>query len=267
MKKEESFGNIFEMKIEQPPVKVSKALELIDFTPKFKSFEFSGRADRTPKPRQAKETMKLLEKIQMEVNWRKRTMDISDDEESENVSQTSEYSLIHDTKKPNKRRRDVIFKSILRECRRFFQIQLSELTGFITAKRERNDDYMYRWMEKFNIEILSKKGTFYENFYLACLLYPQDLTRSIDQFILSSDIKIDDVKTQKTKFIKIAKKTHETLYKYSHDKLEFFVKNRELAYLFCYYYENGAGLERCNPKFESEYEFIRQKCMDTLNSS
>jgi hypothetical protein len=193
-------------------------------------------------------------------------MDISDDEASEDVSQMSEYTL-NEIKKPSKRRRDVIFKSILRECRRFFQIQLSELTGFITAKRERNDDYMYRCMEKFNIEILSKQGTFIENFYLACLLYPQDLTRSIDQFILSSDTKIEDVKTQKAKFVKIAKITHETLYKYSHDKLESFVKNRELAYLFCYYYENGAGAERVNPKFENEYEFIRQKCMDTLNSS
>lgn len=68
LKKSESFGNIFELNLEKPPVPVSKALELIDFTPKFKSLEFSGRTDQTPKPRQAKETMKLLEKIQREVN-------------------------------------------------------------------------------------------------------------------------------------------------------------------------------------------------------
>jgi hypothetical protein len=68
LKKDESFRNIFELNLEKPPVPVSKALELIDFTPKFKSLEFSGRTDQTPKPRQAKETMKLLEKIQREVN-------------------------------------------------------------------------------------------------------------------------------------------------------------------------------------------------------
>lgn len=46
--------------------------------------------------------------------------------------------------KKRRRRRDVVFKRILRECRRFFQVQLSDLTGFVASKKPRKDDYIYR---------------------------------------------------------------------------------------------------------------------------
>lgn len=45
--------------------------------------------------------------------------------------------------KKRRKRRDVIFKKILRECRRFFQTKLTDLTGFISSKKARKDDYMY----------------------------------------------------------------------------------------------------------------------------
>jgi hypothetical protein len=70
-------------------------------------------------------------------------------------------------RKKRKRRRDVIFKTILRECRRYFQIQLTDLTGFISSKKPRTDEYMYKCMEKFNKQTLGMTGTFEENFYLS----------------------------------------------------------------------------------------------------
>ena len=69
--------------------------------------------------------------------------------------------------KKKRRRRDVVFKRILRECRRFFQIKLKDLTGFVASKKPRKDDHIYRCMERFNVEYLQKEGTFEENFYLA----------------------------------------------------------------------------------------------------
>jgi methionyl-tRNA synthetase len=73
---------------------------------------------------------------------RKPNLNISDIEKSECSSCQSEYTPSQNIRK-RKKRRDVLFKTILRECRRFFQIQLSNLTGFITSKRPRNDNYMY----------------------------------------------------------------------------------------------------------------------------
>lgn len=193
---------------------------------------------------------------------RKPTMDISDYEKSEYSSCQSEYTPSPHIRK-RKKRRDVLFKTILRECRRYFQIQLSNLTGFITSKRPRNDNYMYTWMKRFNIEVLGKQGTFDENFYLAWLLYPQDLSRNIDAFVKENQEK--DFKLTLKEYKSIAQKIHDTLYKYSQDKLEFFVSRTDLSFLFWYFYENGAGAEKDDPKYAEEFEYIRNKCMDMLN--
>mmetsp|Transcript_7641 Transcript_7641/g.7190 ORF Transcript_7641/g.7190 Transcript_7641/m.7190 type:complete len:119 (-) Transcript_7641:93-449(-) len=116
-------------------------------------------------------------------------------------------------------------------------------------------------MEKFNKEFLKLPGTFEQNFYLACLLYPQDLTRNIDLFIKMKK----GQKNKKAKWKDAASRVHETLYKYSHDKLDYFTSLPEIAFLFCYFYDKGAGAEKQDPKFAEEYEIIRSKCMDTLN--
>lgn len=206
----------------------------------------------------------LKEKLCQDSNARKPTMDISDiDKSADASSHRSEYTPCSSNKKRRKRRRDVIFKTILRECRRYFQIQLSNLTGFITSKKPRNDDYMYSCMKRFNIEALGKQGTFEENFYLACLLYPQDLARNLDSFLYEKGV--HDFEAARKEYKQISQKIHDTLYKYSHDKLDFFVAKPELSFLFCYFYEKGAGAEKEDPKFVEEYEFIRNKCMDSLN--
>ena len=122
---------------------------------------------------------------------------------------------------------------------------------------------MYTCMKRYNQLGLSKQGTFEENFYLACLVYPQDLTRNIDSFLQEKGV--ENQESTRKYYIKCAQQIHDTLYKYSHDKLDFFASKPELAFLFCYYYERGAGADKEDPKFVEEYEFIRHKCMETLN--
>ena len=215
----------------------------------------------TPRPQHGspnRESQLLTEKIN-----RKSTMDVSDEEKSVESSNSEDYVPSSLNKKRRKKRRDVIFKQILREWRRYFQIQLQNYTGFISSKKARTDDYMYKCMEKFNIECLGKAGTFEDNFYLASLLYPQDLVRSIDCFLVSKDS--EDLENLRRTYRKSAQRIHDTLYKYSNDKLEYFVSKPEIWFLFCNFYENGAGPDKENPKFVEEYEFIRSKCMDTLN--
>lgn len=118
-------------------------------------------------------------------------------------------------------------------------------------------------MNRFNTEYLKLNGSFNENFYLACLLYPQDLIRNLDSFLKKKEGSYSEA--DKKVYKNIAQKIHDTLYKYSHDKLDFFVAKPQLAFLFCYFYEKGAGAEKEDPKYSEEYEFIRNKCMDSLN--
>lgn len=198
----------------------------------------------------------------------KITADVSDEESAGEQPEPEQLKIVETPKvaKPQKKRRkrrDVIFKKILRECRRFFQTKLTDLTGFIASKKPRKDDYMYACMRRFNVESLNKEGTFEENFYLACLLYPQDLARNLDSFISKShDCNYEAMKKM---YKGIIHKIHDTLYKYSHDKLDFFVSKPELASLFCYFYREGAGEDRTDPKYVEEYEFIKNKCFDSLN--
>ena len=192
------------------------------------------------------------------------TNDISDVEQTEKSSDSLDEDL-PSTQKPKKikKRKDVIFKAILRECRRYFQVQVNHLTGFTSSKRSKNHEYLYSCLKKFNQERLKKEGTFEEVFYLACLLYPQDLKNNLDDFIKENQF--DDYEEAKIEYATIADRIHDTLYKYSFDKLSYFTSKTNIAFLFCYFYENGAGADRENIKYAEEFEIIRQKCMDTLN--
>jgi hypothetical protein len=163
-----------------------------------------------------------------------------------------------------RKRRDVIIKKILRNCRRFFQNLVSEHTEFTSTKKLRQNDNFYVSMEKFNIEVLLKQGTFDENFYLACLLYPQDLSKNIDSFI--SKLCPTDSDDAKSRYRAIIHQIHETLYKYTHDRLNFFLSKPEIASLYCYFYTEGAGEDKNDSKFSKEFEFIYAKCCETLDT-
>jgi hypothetical protein len=133
-------------------------------------------------------------------------------------------------KKKKKIRHDVIYKTILRECRRFYQEKLNHATGFITSKKVRKDEGMYASFETFNKQFLSLNGNFEENFYLAALVYPQDLNRNITMFL---DKKYENVtEAIKKKYTTSVNRIHDTLYKYSHDKLDFFASIPQLSFLF-----------------------------------
>lgn len=201
----------------------------------------------------------------------RRTADISH-EESDDESEEGKNNApvkVEEVEKPvfppkpqkkRRRRRDVVFKKILRECRRYFQTHLCDLTGFVASKKPRKDDYIYKCMERFNIEYLKKEGTFFENFYLACLLYPQDLSRNIDIFIAKKE---EPTKEKHKEYKGLVAKIHDTLYKYSHDKLEFFVSKPELSDLFMHFYNNGAENIKKDLKLVEELEHIRKKCEES----
>lgn len=99
-------------------------------------------------------------------------------------------------------------------------------------------------MERFNIEYLGNDGSFNKNFYLAWLLYPQDLARNVDLFIEQNEIV---TKESHKRYKDIVTKIHETLYKYSHEKLDYFVAIPEISDLFMHFYEHGAFENTINP--------------------
>ena len=85
----------------------------------------------------------------------RRTADVSNEEsdEEEEEVKVEPPVKVEEVEKPvfppkpqkkRRRRRDVVFKKILRECRRYFQTHLCDLTGFVASKKPRKDDYIYK---------------------------------------------------------------------------------------------------------------------------
>lgn len=89
---------------------------------------------------------------------------------------------------------------------------------------------MYKAMQTLNTQVLKLNGDFEENLYLAALIYPQDLIRNIDMFLNKKYDRASE--SIKKKYISNINRIHDTLYKYSHDKLDFFVSIPQIAFLF-----------------------------------
>jgi len=97
-------------------------------------------------------------------------------------------------------------------------------------------------------------------FYLGCVLYPQDMSKGVDQFFESE--KSERVKRRKVLRAKI-KKVHEVLYKYSHEKMEFFLSLPELAFIFSYF-QSQSPQESTDEVYETALSQIMGKCQASL---
>lgn len=124
MKKDESFGSLVEQNL---------PLEVPNHQPVIKEVLDNKIASEILKRAKITENIKkgdFKEEIINDVNPMKV--------EEEKVMEVKKVKNIKgkgsNPRRKKKRRRDVIFKTILRECRRFFQNKLSELTGFISSK-------------------------------------------------------------------------------------------------------------------------------------
>ena len=93
------------------------------------------------------------------------------------------------------------------------------------------------------------------------MLYPQDMITKVDSFFDCP--KEDRVKLRKVHRAKI-KKVHDVLYKYSHEKMDYFVQMPELAYIFTYYYHHGADDVKSDSNYNDTLEHIFSKCSATL---
>ena len=93
------------------------------------------------------------------------------------------------------------------------------------------------------------------------MLYPQDMISKVDSFFECS--KEERVKLRKVHRAKI-KKVHDVLYKYSHEKMDYFIAMPELAHIFIYYYRHGADDVKSDPNYADTLEHIYAKCQATL---
>ena len=58
----------------------------------------------------------------------------------------------------------------------------------------------------------------------------------------------------------LVQKVHDTLYKYSHERLEYFCQTPALAFLFEHFYSHGAAVEKGDAAFNNALEKVHNLC-------
>ena len=130
------------------------------------------------------------------------------------------------------RRRDVLFKTIIRDVRKYFIAEFNDSTSYIKKKRYKPSPFYLEKVAEFIANTLQPLTVDQQPLrfqrrlplFLAALLYPKDLLKSLS---VSSPEK------------PIADEVHSTLYNFSLEKLQALLTHPEMAFLFRVYYSEA----------------------------
>ncbi|CAI2368657.1 unnamed protein product [Moneuplotes crassus] len=162
------------------------------------------------------------------------------------------------------KRKDVILKTILRKCRRVLQDEFNEVTGYFSNRKMQGHQFLKDCIQKFHDTIPVKPESLDLLFYIGAMLYPQEMSRGVDCFFECE--KKDRVKQRKFFRAKI-QKVHDVLYRYSHEKMDYFVKVPELSYLYTMFYQKADAHKDEDQYYMNGATEIFERCKDTLNHS
>jgi len=98
-------------------------------------------------------------------------------------------------------------------------------------------------------------------FYIGAMLYPQEMSRGVDCFFESD--KNERVKYRKIYRAKI-QKVHDVLYRYSHEKMDYFVSVPELSFLYSIFYKEETKKKEEDIFYMNGATEIFERCQETL---
>lgn len=124
-------------------------------------------------------------------------------------------------------RRDVVFKTIVRDMRKYFIEDFNKMTSYVKKKRYNKKDYYltcidnYIKNEHFH-QVSTKNGRNIKDFniYLGALIYPKEFSNIIS----------------KKQHLKLIDETYSTLYKFSLSKMKNYLIKDAIFNLFMHYY-------------------------------
>ena len=168
------------------------------------------------------------------------------------------------------KRRDVILKTLLRKCRKYYQKLFNTHTKFLKNKKKELSCYYKNWIEKFIQDCISIDTTLNISFHMGALLYPQEMIRWVDKFVYPNGIKASSRKKLMKKKISTYKDQvdilHDILYKFSKEKLEKFISIPELAVIFLHFIEHAGEWNTSDIETKIWKELV-SKCKRTMKSS
>lgn len=150
------------------------------------------------------------------------------------------------------RRKDVIIKTLLRKCRKYFLKDFNAKTSYLkTAKRKHGSSVYKTLLEEYINKVFNIKRDDDLLMFLGVFLYQQDLEDNLDQF-LGPNFTPAAVKN-------LLSSVHEILYKYSHQKFNSFSKNQEFALVFRHFDKHGSESLKKDKEYAAGFEIIKDQ--------
>jgi len=176
--------------------------------------------------------------------------DLASEKVSEKASDKAASSKGKNSNKMFSRRKDVIIKTLLRKCRKFFLKDFNSKTNYLkTAKRKFGSSIYKTLLEDYINSVFQVDCSEKMLIFLGVFLYQQDLEDNLDLFT-SPNYSPKEIK-------KLITTVHEILYKYSHQKFYYFSKNKEFKFLFTYFEKLGTDEVKADREYAIGLDIIR----------
>lgn len=136
---------------------------------------------------------------------------------------------------PRRKRKDIVFKSLLRRCRKYFQADFDHFSNYTKLKKRRSDGYFYEQVNNYvqqKFELVSNSKF---SFYFAAFINSK-VTKN--QYIKSEIAKLYPERystfenNTRDKMQEEVEKIHDILYHFTYEKMILFFEYQELGYLF-----------------------------------
>ncbi|CAI2382360.1 unnamed protein product [Moneuplotes crassus] len=121
-----------------------------------------------------------------------------------------------------RRRKDIIFKSILRRCRKYFQSEFNNFCNYSRVKKRRSRTFFFEQITKFYVHMFQEECP--DLLIFSAFLNSKDTIKTIDLYT-SEESEIESKKQQ-------VRKIHDILYKFTHEKMGVFFEYSLLNFLF-----------------------------------
>lgn len=142
----------------------------------------------------------------------------------------AQHTKTRKRRKQFSRRKDVIIKTLLRKCRKFFMQDFNAKTNYMKQKRKFTNAIYLNLLKNYLTSVLKINDSESLVAFLGAFIYQQDLEDNLDSFA-STNLSPLTIKDKSAKI-------HEILYKYSHQKFRVFSKNSDFLPIFTYFYNN-----------------------------
>jgi hypothetical protein len=180
---------------------------------------------------------------------------------SENVGESATKPTKLRRKKLFSKRKDVIIKTLLRKCRKFFVKDFNTSTDYKKLKRRQGNQVYKDLITTYLTNLLGESVNDSLIAFFGAFVYKADFDANMDSFYSGCpNLTQDEIQTQ-------AEKIHEILYSYSHQKFRTFKDNLNFMPIFMHFYKNGSETLKKDPESRAGLEIIHDQLLSSLQES